>query len=101
MERKRRSELVRQNWTKRIQDCYISEKPIRVWCREQGIAYSSFMYWRQRLHSSKPKPTFIELPESISPPGHIEIEFNGVRLKIFHDFDPQTLLKCLQTIRRM
>lgn len=41
--------LKKQKYLELIQECGRSGKPKRQWCRENGIAYSTFMRWQKQL----------------------------------------------------
>jgi hypothetical protein len=93
-----------QIWLEKINQQEASGKSARTWCKEQGVSYQTFLYWRKRL-SAKPSSTkpikqsfFLELPENSSE-AWMKISFRGVRLTLFKDFDKETLNFCLKLFR--
>ena len=59
------------------------------YCKQAGISYSAFGYWRQRLKEIAPdqeSPTFVQIPSSPTKPAtNLALQFalpNGVRIGI-------------------
>lgn len=50
-ERKRRS---RPEWQRLIEACETSELSQAAFCREHGIALTTFQYWKRRLRNDRP-----------------------------------------------
>ena len=46
-----RNEATRQIWSARLQEQADSGMAVRPWCVREGLAESSFHYWRKRLAS--------------------------------------------------
>ena len=97
---KEKRKKIAELWRGRLDDWAASGLTITQWCRDREIPYRQFVYWRHRLDDAKPpsgNDHFIELSqESCSP---IVIEVNGAKFHVSSDFDPQTLLQCLQLVR--
>ena len=71
-----------------------------AWCREEGISYSTFQYWRKFFNKQKSqadKNSFVEIPYD-SFQGWIEILLRGAKLTISKDFDRGALLFCLKLL---
>ena len=58
----------RQEQEELINEYHASNKPARTWCRERGIAYSTFMRWLRRTKTKRPETTVIGAPASASEP---------------------------------
>lgn len=84
---KRRS---RTEWEHLMASYEAGSQTQREFCSEHGIAYSSFCYWRKRLHRAATNestlPTLIELPgltEEDAPVWRIELDLGaGIVLRI-------------------
>jgi hypothetical protein len=112
-------------WGERIEAWKVSGKNIAQWCRENKVPYIRFFYWRNRLskeqgivlNSSKPVPQFIELTESpqilsansgittspqlLSVTSGVSLSFQEMHIHLSRDFDRDTLLKCLHTLKAL
>jgi hypothetical protein len=98
-------------WRERLEAWKTSGKNIAKWCNDSGIPYARFFYWRTRLskeqdaalNCSKSLPQFIEFtepPQSVSNSG-ISLSFQEMQINLSRDFDRETLLKCLQTMKAL
>lgn len=96
-------------WRERLETWKGSGKNIAKWCKDNGVPYVRFFYWRDRLSeerspidSSKPLPQFIELkesPQSLSVDSGVSLSFQETHIHLSKDFDRDTLLRCLQTLK--
>ena len=69
------------------------------WCREEGVVYSQFLYWREQIAQASREP-FVELQDSHrTEGGSIELEVMGVTVRLATGFDSADLLRCLRVIR--
>jgi hypothetical protein len=88
-------------WKEMLQEWHLSGLSGAAWCKEKGVAYIQFLYWRRRLEpSSSPKPKFnpfIELEEE-SNDTWIEISLEGAHIRISKNFDRGALLFCLKVL---
>jgi hypothetical protein len=89
-------------WKEMLQEWHFSGLSGAAWCKEKGVAYIQFLYWRKRLEPrslpEQPKPSpFIELPEE-STDTWIEISLEGAKIKISKNFDRGALLFCLKVL---
>jgi len=54
-------------WSEKIKTQKLSNKSEVTWCREQGISYNTFQYWKKRINLRNPqkskKREFIKIPE--------------------------------------
>jgi hypothetical protein len=92
-----------QKWRERIRLWKESGQSPTTWCRQNNLTYHNFAYWRQRERDSlKPKSSrFIELPQE-SHQDHVglRIEVGGVTLTVDREFDEETFLKVVRSLRR-
>ena len=88
-------------WSEKLKHQLLSGKNAASWCKEQGISYNTFQYWRSRFnkqnHQKTPGSPFVEIPQE-SFQGWIEILLPGARLTISKDFDRGALLFCLKVL---
>ncbi len=92
-------------WQKRIDACTESGLSAAAWCRNHRIVYSQFIYWRCRLKKNNAialtRDSFVELDNSSSVESGLCVEYEGIKLSLEKNFDEQTLLRCLKTMRRV
>lgn len=70
------------------------------WCREQNIQYCVFLYWKKKLNTTEQgPPNFLELVASSRVATGIEIEFQGVLVRLAKDFDEKTFQRCALLLR--
>lgn len=88
-------------WSEKLKQQLLSGKSAASWCKEEGISYNTFQYWKSRFsRQNNPKASerpFIELPQE-SFQGWIEILLPGAKLTISKDFDRGALLFCLKVL---
>jgi hypothetical protein len=103
------NEILQNQWKERLEQWQASGLPVKRWCRENGISKPSFYYWRSRLmpspkNSSRVPKKFVELidncPLTTGISG-ISIEAFGVTVNLMQNFHTESLLRCLQTLRRI
>lgn len=76
---------------------------IAAFCREQGIAVSTYHYWRKRSDASQARGGFVEVrigegaPMPAARP--IRLEFRGATLILPETFSVQSLRHCLEAVR--
>jgi hypothetical protein len=97
--RKDSSEMLLE-WSEKIKKQKLSNKSENMWCREQGIPYTTYLYWKKKINQRNPpspkKTEFIEIPED---PSLIEISLRGVKLTIAKNFDKSGLLYFLSLLK--
>lgn len=84
-----------------------SGQSIREFCDSEGVSQPSFFSWRKRLRSqngqaeSRFLPVQIEMPDSLTSAGRIEIVLDGgKRVLVERGFDGQTLRDVLAVLER-
>jgi len=87
-------------WEKQIRSWEVSGKSARAWCRDQGINYSTFTYWKSKLSFPNNRTdNFIEIKDDATSVSRgftgIEILCNGVAIKLYDGFDEEVLLCCV------
>jgi hypothetical protein len=95
-------------WINIIEQWKLSGKSALVWCRENQVAYPSFIGWRKRLGlntSVKITPPssvnnqFLELQDYPKKQAEISLEVQGIFIHLKGDFDSSLLKKCLIVLR--
>lgn len=93
-------------WSRRVEACQSSGLPIGQWCRENGIAVSTYFSWQRKVFQALQEVqavTFAEVPvmERTQPSGHIAaaIEVSGVRTQVYAGADHATLQAILQATK--
>ena len=91
-------------WKNRIQEWQASGKSLAQQSRENNFVYSQSIYWKMRFLGSKNKKHsspkgFLELKDKDQSDAGIIIETGGTRLHLTTDFDPFTLVRCLELLR--
>ena len=74
-----------------------------AFCRTQGIALSTFHYWRRRATAPKTQGEFVELSLSASaapatPPEPIRLEFRGAMLTLPEGVSEASLRRLLTVL---
>jgi hypothetical protein len=87
-------------WTDKIQQWKDSGLSGAAWCRENDVVYSQFLYRKERVAQQTPE-SFVELRDPQSDESGIEIEIQGIVVRLAKDFDAQALLCCLKLLRTM
>ena len=89
----------RSNWSDRLAAWQTSGKTGAAWCRDNGIGYYQFQYWRDKLRRTKPGASvgqFVPLT-IVAPP--LRLECNGVLLHVASGFDPNLLREVISVLR--
>ena len=96
-----------QFWRDLIERQRHSGQSIREFCDDEGVSQPSFFLWRKRLRSenARPKSRFlpvqIDLADSVTSPGRIEILLaGGQRIRVGPGFDEQTLRDVLAVLEQ-
>ena len=81
-------------WSRRVEACRSSGLPAGQWCRENGIAVSTYFSWQRKVFQALKEVqevTFAEVPvrERSQPLGHIAaaMEVSGVRIQVYAGAD--------------
>jgi hypothetical protein len=87
------------DWSARISAWQSSGKSGAAWCRDNGIGYYQFQYWRDKFRQSRQQGTngqFVAL--KIASPS-LRIECNGTYLHVSPGFDPLLLREVVSALR--
>ena len=121
----RKSRVPKEEQLKLINECRTSGMTDIDWCREHGIAVSTFYYWVQQLqkeaaqipapaygHSENPRPKQDVVPIDIVPerfpvqhtpyldnPHTLEIILGSATIRVTNETDPQLLSRTLQILK--
>ena len=121
----RKSRVPKEEQLKLINECRTSGMTDIDWCREHGIAVSTFYYWVKRLrkkaaqipapaygHSENPRPKQDVVPIDIVPerfpvqhtpyldnPHTLEIILGSATIHVTNETDPQLLSRTLQILK--
>lgn len=89
------------DWSTRLSAWQSSGKNGAAWCRDNGIGYYQFLYWRDKLlHSGKHKKSGRFVPLKITSPS-LRIECNGTYLHVSSGFDPVLLREVVSALRAL
>ena len=88
-------------WKQRILDCQNSGKCIKAWCRENGVATSSYYHYLRKiresiLHESQIVP--LELPKPVSS-HEIRIESAGITVTLPESIAAEQLTSVLSALK--
>ena len=93
-------------WSRRVEACRNSGLSVGQWCRENGIAVSTYFSWQKKVFQALKEVrevTFAEVPimEHSQLSGHIvaAMEVSGVRIKVYEGGDGATLHAILQAAK--
>lgn len=101
---------LQSEWKIKLEQWRASGLSGSAWCRNHGISYYVFQYWRKKLETKKsehkqsfsPPAQFIELIEQPSKNfTGIEIECQGAILRLSKEFDGTTFQRCIQLLRSL
>lgn len=77
---KKRSRI---EWAHLMAGYEASGLPQRAFCDQQGVAYSSFCYWRKQLREAAPLIELSALPSSEAPRWRVELDLGqGIVLRM-------------------
>lgn len=93
-------------WSRHVEACRNSGLPVGQWCRENGIAVSTYFSWQRKVFQALKEVqevTFAEVPvmERSQLSGHIvaAMEVSGVRIQVYEGADGATLQAILQAVK--
>jgi hypothetical protein len=94
------TEEQKQRWKDRINEQRKSSLSISLWCQQNKIPIHHFHYWQSKLF---PKTighsTFTEIADK-SKATEIVLEYQGFNIHLNQHFDPVTLKKCLEVLKK-
>ena len=93
-------------WSRRVEACRNSGLSVGQWCRENGVAVSTYFSWQRKVFQALKEVrevTFAEVPitEHWQASGHIAaaMEISGVRIQVYEGADEATLQAILQAAK--
>ena len=97
-----RTKRTREQWLELVEQWQTSNLNAKSWCLENEVSYESFIIWRKRLKVSSPTSnSFIELKDAHSHTSGVEIQHRRINIVLRKDFDPSTLLRCIQVLEKL
>ena len=96
----------KSEWMLNIEQWQSSGLTMAAWCRERDIPSRVFYYWYKKLgpvskKALENKSSFIELKDKPFSISGISIEYCGFVLHLAKDFHSESLIRCLQTLRKI
>ena len=101
------SKELRKFWRGKLADWQISGKSGAQWCKEEGLSYHYFTYWKKALlverEPIKIIDGFTELVDktSKSEGSGIKIQYDDLLLAVDINFDVETLRRLILLLRRV
>jgi hypothetical protein len=92
---------LRDSWQERITEWRSSGLSRAAWCRHQGIAYPTFLYWDKKLREQLPIAAFVEIPEELTSDPGFTLECQGVLVRLTGHYNPEQLMGCLHLLKRL
>ena len=93
-------------WSRRVEACRSSGLSVGQWCRENGIAVSTYFSWQKKVFQALKEVqevSFAEVPimEHSQLSGHIvaAMEVSGVQIQVYEGADGATLQAILQAAK--
>ncbi len=87
------------DWSAKLSAWRLSGKSGAAWCRDNGIGYYQFQYWRKKLRRSSQQGKtgqFVPLSVASTP---LRIECNGVYMHVSSGFNPVLLREVVSALR--
>jgi hypothetical protein len=92
-------------WKKNLKNWRASSLNGAAWCRQEGVTYRVFHYWKKKFESessaAQPSEEFIEIPDNPACESGLTLECQSVKIYLTRGFDHGILENCLQVIRRL
>jgi len=72
----------------------------RAWCRQAGLAYGTFSYWRRRVQNESPSAsvTLIPVVDEVLSPAGLSVMVGGVRIEVTPEFDADLLRRVVAAL---
>lgn len=93
-------------WSKLVEDCRNSGLTVAEWCKEHGIATSTYFVWQRKVFkavASRQEVCFTEVPvvQPSQPAGTVmaSMQYGDVRVDVYAGADTATLQAILQAVR--
>lgn len=94
-----------ESWEKKLAAWQASGASGTSWCRKHKIAYHVFCYWKWKLRNRQKdlvkEKAFVELIDSEENGGSIEVEYQGVIVRLSRDFDANLFKRCLVALQEL
>ena len=91
-------------WENHISACEVSGVSIAQYCRDRGLSYAGYQWWKSELKRRRIPVTFTEvrMPPGVNAvEGVIEVVLGGNRIVRVHSgFDETTLARVLAVVER-
>lgn len=87
------------DWSARISAWRLSGQSRTSWCRDHGISYDQFQYWRKKLERTGQKEQIGKFVALKLPAKPLLIECNGTYLHIPSGFDPVLLREVISALK--
>ncbi len=87
-------------WQERLRRWKISGKSGPKWAKEQRIPYHTFCYWRTKLADQTSK-SFIELVDASGTHQELQLEWQGITVRLSKDFNERALKRFLQVLQEL
>ena len=90
----------RAYWEQQVSAQAASGLPVRAWCRQAGVAYGTFSYWRRRMQSESPLApvTLIPVVDEAPSPAGLRVVVGGACIEVAHDFDADLLRRVVAAL---
>lgn len=90
-------------WKEKLAECQASGKTNEEWCKEQGIPYSTYRYWKCKLTQKNQVQQWAEvkLPETQSSIKEIQLQCGKWNIAVGEGFPPGLLADVLWVVDRI
>ncbi len=87
-------------WERRLAEQAASGLSARAWCRQAGVAYGTFSYWRRRVQSESPSASVRLIPVIDETPSGVglRIVVGGARIEVAPEFDADLLRRVVAAL---
>ena len=93
----------KEEWLELVEDWEASGMSGAAWCRERGVHYQCFLYWRRRSRDLAGTSQAVIPAEGgfceILPSGRLTLEVDGVLLHLERGFDGGLLREVVSTLK--
>ena len=93
----RRSRWSEDEWRALLAAQGQSGLSVRAFAAGAGVAYTTLVYWKQRLRESRPRLVPVEIEHGGD--AHIDVIVGGVVVRVAADFDDGLLVRVVRALR--
>lgn len=91
-------------WSRRVEACRSSDLSVAQWCRENGIAVSSYYQWQRKVFmafSEGTETSFAEIAPAARHSGAVAaaVQLGEFRAEIYSGADEETIRAVLHALR--